>query len=104
MAQPHTAMPRQLDLVEAIDEADRVPALLFEERRALEYISTLIRSGGKPTATLVGAHLGQDTAYGAVVIEGLIRKEHLACQFLVLRPLIRDFVRFGRDGQQEVVR
>ena len=103
MVQPHSATPLQLDLVDAIDEADRVPPLLGEERTALEYISTINRCGGKPTAAAVGALLKQDLSYGSAVIENLIRKGYLACTYTVLRPSIRDFVRIDRDGHQEVV-
>ena len=95
---------RQLDLVDAINDADAIPALLTDERRGLEYIQTLHRCDGKPTATAIGAYLKQDTSYGAAVIESLIRKGYLACEYTVLRPSIRDFVRVGAGGMQEVVR
>ncbi len=87
---------RQLDLVDAINNADSVPLLLGDERRALEYIQTLIRIGEKPTALWIGHFLKQDTSYGAAVIEGLIRKGYLACQYTVLRPSIRDFCTVGK--------
>lgn len=84
------SLPRQLDLVDAIHEADRVPTLTPWELQALEFMQHELRAARNPSCVTVGEHLGFDTAFGAGVIEGLISKGYLMRQYTVLRPSVRE--------------
>jgi hypothetical protein len=101
----HRQTERQIDIEDVIAASVRPAPLNQTERAALEFMQLEIRAKRNVSPADVATFLKADSvAFAAQVIENLINKGHLSRQYTVLMPSIREVVKFGKDGQQEVVR